>query len=104
MTAIIAGFSAPLSIILGIVIAFSWYDRILLPIEFYVISSLSWFVLLWSLRGLGATDLDRSISIVDFVRGNPIVIIRVKARWYVDEILAMNQSSKIIGRTRSFPL
>jgi len=104
MTAIIAGFSAPLSIILGIVIAFSWYDRILLPIEFYVISSLSWFVLLWSLRGLGATDLDRSISIVDFARGNPIVIIRVKARWYVDEILAMNQSSKIIGRTRSFPL
>lgn len=104
MTAIIAGFAAPLSIILGIIIAFSWYDRILLPIEFYAISFLSWFILLWSLRGLGATNLDRAVSIVDFVRGNPIIIIRVKAGWYADEILTMNQSSKIIGRKRSSPL
>jgi len=101
MTAIIAGFSAPLSILLGIIIAFSWYDRIILPIEFYAISFLSWSILLWSLRGLGATNLDRAISIVDFVRGNPVIIIRVKAGWYVDQILTMNQSSKIIGRKRS---
>ncbi len=101
MNAIIAGFTAPFTLIPGTIIAFSIYDGILLPVGYYAIFSLALFGLLWSLRGLGVSDLDRAISIVDFVQGNPNVIIRVKSGTYADEILAMNQSSKKVRRKRN---
>ena len=100
MTAIIAGLSAPLSIALGVFIGFKWYDGVILPLEVYLLAIISLTVLLWSLRGLGATGLDRVISIVDFVQGNPVIIIRVKSGPYADEFLAVNKSSKIVTPKR----
>ena len=104
ITAIITGLAAPISIILGVFIAFNWYDKIVVPSGYYATFAFTFIALIWGLRGLGATDLDRAISIVDFVQGNPIVVIRVKARWYADEVLAMNHSSKIVKRKRSSPV
>lgn len=104
ITGIVTGLAVPISIILGVFIAFNWYDRIIVPLEYYTILVFTFIALIWGLRRLGATDLDRAISIVDFVQGNPIVVIRVKARWYADEILAINPSSKIAKRKRSTPV
>ena len=104
MTTIIAGLSAPLSIALGIYDGLNLYDGILLPFQIYLLTIISWLVLLWSLRGLGTTDLDRTISIVDFAQGNPVILIRVRSGWYVDELLAINPSSKIVAMKRSSPL
>lgn len=100
ITAIVTALSAPISIILGIIISFNLYDRIILPLEYYLIFSISLIALIWGLRRLGATDLDRVISIIDFVQGNPVVIISVRDRWYANEFLAFNHSAKVVGQRR----
>lgn len=98
MNGLIAGLFAPFSIILSIFLGFNWYDGILLPFPYYLLWILSWFTFFWSVRNLGATDLERAISILDWVQGNPAILIRVREGWYADEILKSNPSAKIVRR------
>jgi hypothetical protein len=98
MNGLIAGLFAPFSIILSIFLGFNWYDGILLPFPYYLLWVLSWFTFFWSVRNLGATDLERAISILDWVQGNPAILIRVRKGWYADEILKSNPSAKIVRR------
>ena len=104
ITTIVTGLAAPISIIIGVFLAFNWYDGINPPLGYYAVFAVSLIALIWGLRRLGATDLDRAISIVDFVQGNPMVVIRVRARWYVDEILSLNHSSRMINRGKRSPV
>jgi hypothetical protein len=92
-----AGISAPISIMLITFIGFNWYESVLLPFQYYIFCVLSWSIFFWSVRKLGASDLERAISILDWVQGNPIILIRVRTGWYADEILTFNPSARVVG-------
>lgn len=94
---LMAGISAPISIMLITFIGFNWYESVLLPFQYYIFCVLSWSIFFWSVRKLGASDLERAISILDWVQGNPIILIRVRTGWYADEILTFNPSARVVG-------
>lgn len=98
MYALIAGLSAPISIMLSSFIVFNWYESVLLPLQYYIFCILSWSVFFWSVRKLGASDLEKEVSILDWVQGHPVILIRVRAGWYADEILKANPSAMVVGR------
>ena len=95
---LMAGISAPISIMLSTFIGLNWYESVLLPLQYYLFWVLSWSVFFLSVRKLGASDLERAISIQDWVQGNPVILIRVRAGWYADAILKANPSAKVGGR------
>ncbi len=88
----------PLSIMLAIYIGFNWYDGIILPTQYYLVFVLSLGIFLWSARKLGGTDLERAISILDFVQGNPAILIRMRVGWYAEEFLKTNPVAKVVGQ------
>ena len=94
---LIAGFTAPTSISLALFIAFTFYDGIMLPFGYYLLFLFSVIAFIWSARKLGATDVERVVSIMDFVQGNPMIKLRVRRRWYADEILKVNPEARVIG-------
>ena len=97
MIGLIAGFTAPTSISLALFIAFTFYDGIMLPFGYYLLFLFSVIAFVWSARKLGATDVERVVSIMDFVQGNPMIKLRVRRRWYADEILKVNPEARVIG-------
>ncbi len=98
MYGLMAGISAPISIMLSTFIGFNWYESVLLPLQYYIFCVISWSVFFWSVRKLGASDLERAISILDWVQGNPVILIRVRDGWYADEILTINPSARVVER------
>ena len=94
--ALLVGMTTPIAILLGLVIAFNFYDGVFLPIEFYLLEILSCAILFLSYRKLGPSDVEKIVSIVDFVQGNPTATLRVRNPWYVNEILTMNHSARIL--------
>jgi hypothetical protein len=92
-----AGFTAPTSILLTLFIGFNFYDGIILPFGYYVLFLFSVIAFVWSARKLGATDVERVVSITDFVQGNPMIRLRVRRSWYADEILKVNPEASVIG-------
>ena len=96
----LAGITAPLSIFFALIIGFNFYDGIMLPFGYYLLFLFFVIAFVWSSRKLGATDVERVVSIMDFVQGNPMIKLRVRRRWYADEILKVNPEAKVIGNDR----
>jgi len=93
LAGIVAGISVLLFAFIGAVIAFHYYDNIAFPIGGYFAFFLVTIIMIQSFRSLGPDDLEKVISIVDFHHLGHIIILRIKDRWYGEEILRGNPSS-----------
>ncbi|MHA1930163.1 MAG: hypothetical protein ACTSV2_16450 [Candidatus Thorarchaeota archaeon] len=87
------GISVALTIAIGIVMAFLLYDNLVIPIPLYTLLLFSFSVMAFSLYVLGPSKIERMINIIDFDNSDQTIILRIKNRWYVDELLRMNSSS-----------
>ena len=98
LSGIIAGVSVLLFCLVGAIIAFHFYDNIPLPFGVYLIFSLITLGMLGSFRSLGPDELQKVISIVDFHHHGHIIILKLRDRWYGEEILRNNPTSASLKR------
>ena len=90
ITGMISGLSVFTMIFLSIYIPMSWVLQTTLPSGIYSIYLFMALVMVVSLRSLGPSKLEKAVSIVYFDNELQTLILKIKNKWYYDEIIRLN--------------
>ena len=93
-----SGISISLALFVGTAIGFLLYDELSIPLHLQVFLLVSLSVMAFSMYGLGPSKLDRAVKIIDFDNSDQTIVLQIKNKWYIDELLHMNISSAQIVR------
>ncbi len=99
----IAGVSTMSTLLLGTFMSFSFYDGNPIALEWYIMFFLAVSLMIASLVDLGPNALERAISVQHMLPNAGKIILRVKNKEYLDEILRLNPTKSTPVKRKRHP-